>query len=444
MKLMVTSLNCYEVYKDVGIKYLPSIPESWSLKKAKFITKIYAGLTGKSGNDFSKESIPNFTKFIPFTSIYNTYKVKDIYQYVRSSSFEVQNIVNKNDILFLMSSETIEDIAACSIYKEEDSVYLNSFCKGLRVVNTQILLADYLNYLLKSSFYRIYFMQASRGFTRINLKQEYITNVLLVLPSLYEQTSITDFLDKKIDQIDKAITIKEQQIIRLKEYQQITIQKTVIQGLNPNVPMKDSGIEWIGKIPEHWETKPGFTIFSENKILNKEMKENTILSLSYGKIVIKPEEKLTGLVPESFSTYQVIKPSDIIIRCTDLQNDKTSLRTGISKYNGIITNAYLCLCAKTGSNNSSYLHYFLHVLDITKVIYMLGSGLRQNLSFQDFKHMLILIPPKSEQNKIVDFIEQKLFEIRKTIELQQLQIEKLREYKTTLINSAVMGKIKVV
>jgi len=109
---------------------------------------------------------------------------------------------------------------------------------------------------------------------------------------------------------------------------------------------KDSGVEWLGDIPEEWSIKPGLVAFSENKRSNKGMVCNTVLSLSYGKIIIKPEEKLVGLVPESFETYQLVEPNDIIIRCTDLQNDQTSLRTGLAKNVGIITSAYLNLKVK--------------------------------------------------------------------------------------------------
>ena len=104
---------------------------------------------------------------------------------------------------------------------------------------------------------------------------------------------------------------------------------------------KDSGIDWLGEIPGHWQTKPGLVALSENKRDNKGMKETQVMSLSYGNIIVKPEEKLTGLVPESFETYQVVEPGDIIIRGTDLQNDQTSLRTGLAKDRGIITSAYI-------------------------------------------------------------------------------------------------------
>lgn len=199
---------------------------------------------------------------------------------------------------------------------------------------------------------------------------------------------------------------------------------------------KDSGVEWLGEVPSQWELTIGMNVFRENKRDNKGMKEKTVLSLSYGQIIIKPEEKLVGLVPESFETYQIVEPNDIIIRCTDLQNDQTSLRTGLAKDKGIITSAYLNL--KVINNHSAkFLHYYLHTLDITKVLYKFGSGLRQNLSFLDFKRLPIIDIPLSEQQKISQFLDDKTAKIDQAVDLAEKQIALLKEHKQILIQNAV-------
>ncbi len=199
---------------------------------------------------------------------------------------------------------------------------------------------------------------------------------------------------------------------------------------------KDSGVEWLGEVPSHWGLTIGMNVFRENKRDNKGMKEKTVLSLSYGQIIIKPEEKLVGLVPESFETYQIVEPNDIIIRCTDLQNDQTSLRTGLAKDKGIITSAYLNL--KVINNHSAkFLHYYLHTLDITKVLYKFGSGLRQNLSFLDFKRLPIIDIPLSEQQKIAQFLDDKTAKIDQAVDLAEKQIALLKEHKQILIQNTV-------
>ena len=198
---------------------------------------------------------------------------------------------------------------------------------------------------------------------------------------------------------------------------------------------KKSGVEWLGEIPSHWEILCGFRVFNENKRKNIGMLDNRVLSLSYGQIVRKSEEKLVGLVPESFETYQIVKVGDIIVRCTDLQNDKVSLRIGLSKYDGIITSAYLNL--NIINSNPKYLYYFLYTFDVTKAIYQLGSGLRQSLSYKDFKKLNVLLPPKDEQGKIASYLDEKIAKIDIAISGKEKFIELLKEQKQIIINDAV-------
>lgn len=199
---------------------------------------------------------------------------------------------------------------------------------------------------------------------------------------------------------------------------------------------KPARSKWLSEVPSHWNLLPGMAVLKENKIRNIGMIEETVLSLSYGKVIVKPPEKLTGLVPESFETYQVINPNDIIIRPTDLQNDQTSLRTGISKDQGIITSAYICL-RPDPAHNPTFIHYLLHAYDLLKVYYGMGSGLRQNLDFRDFKRLELCIPPRKEQDRIANFLDQKTAEVDEAIDKKQRLIELLKEQKAILINQAV-------
>ncbi len=199
---------------------------------------------------------------------------------------------------------------------------------------------------------------------------------------------------------------------------------------------KPSGVEWLGEIPEHWEVKPGFTILFEAKEKNKGMKRNTVLSLSYGKIRVKEMEELTGLVPESFETYQFVNKGDIIFRPTDLQNDHVSLRSGISEFEGIITSAYLNLRLRPIADNKFY-SYFFRGIDNNKVIHGLGSGLRQNIDFRDFKRFDFPFPPLPEQTAIANFLDRKTTLIEQAIGIKEKQIELLKERRQILIHRAV-------
>ena len=199
---------------------------------------------------------------------------------------------------------------------------------------------------------------------------------------------------------------------------------------------KDSGVDWIGDIPVGWDVLPGLRFLKENKDKNTGFKRNTVLSLSYGNIRIKQEEELTGLVPESFETYQLVNKGDIIFRPTDLQNDKVSLRSSISEYAGIITSAYLNLRIKRNAH-CKFIHYFFRAIDNNKVIYGLGSGLRQNIDFRDFRRFQFSIPPLPEQTAIAEFLDEKCGKIDRAVAKKEKLIELLKERKQIVIQNAV-------
>jgi len=206
--------------------------------------------------------------------------------------------------------------------------------------------------------------------------------------------------------------------------------------LKPYPAMKDSEVPWLSRVPEHWQLLPALAAYKPRKVKNTGMVEKTVLSLSYGRIIVKPLEKLRGLVPESFETYQIVEAGNIIVRTTDLQNDQTSLRIGHARHRGIITAAYLCLETKP-----SVLHDFgfqlLNVYDLLKVTYGFGSGLRQNLDFSDIKRMPVLVPPLPEQAAIVRFLDHADRRIRRYIRAKQKLIKMLEEQKQVMIHRAV-------
>ena len=208
------------------------------------------------------------------------------------------------------------------------------------------------------------------------------------------------------------------------------------QPLQPYPAYKSSGVEWLGDVPAHWEQLPGRACYTEKKVPNVGMQESTVLSLSYGRIVVRPPEKLRGLVPESFETYQIIYPGDIVVRATDLQNDWNSLRFGLCRRRGIITSAYICLKAN-GVMSRDYGHLLLHSYDLKKVFYGLGSGLRQNLSWDDFRYLPCLVPPLAEQRAIVRYLDRANRRIQRYIEAKENLIAFLQEARQAIVQRAI-------
>lgn len=196
---------------------------------------------------------------------------------------------------------------------------------------------------------------------------------------------------------------------------------------------RNSNVLWVGNIPEHWQTKMLSQVATERKQKNKKCDRLPVLSLSYGNIV-RRKSLYEGLLPKSFDNYQVIYSDDIILRLTDLQNDHTSLRTGLVRENGIITSAYLCISPRV---NPQYLHYALHTYDVKKMFYSMGSGVRQSSNWNEVRYILLPVPPRSEQNQIVRFLDWKVSEINKLINVKYQEIDVLKEQRQRKLSHVV-------
>ncbi len=198
---------------------------------------------------------------------------------------------------------------------------------------------------------------------------------------------------------------------------------------------KDSGVEWLGEVPEHWEILPLYGTVVERKESNKGMLEDNLLSLSYGRIVPKDITSNDGLLPDSFETYQIVRPGDIVFRLTDLQNDKRSLRSAIVEETGIITSAYLAVIPKRA--RPSYMSYLFRSYDTTKVFYSMGGGLRQSMKFDDLKRMPTVLPPPEEQTQIAAFLDRETAKIDDLVAEQRRLMEVLKEKRQAVISHAV-------
>ena len=302
--------------------------------------------------------------------------------------------------------------------------------------------SKYIHFLIRSAYYIQSYKNYSKGI-RVNqwdLEHEAFTHIDLLLPSLEEQQKIVAFLDTETTRIDTLIAKQEKLIELLEEQRKSIISHAVTKGLNPNAPMKDSGVEWLGEVPEDWEVKRFGYIFTENKKKNIGLIETNVLSLSYGNIKEKNIDDNKGLLPESFETYQIIEPNDIVFRFTDLQNDKRSLRNAISKYHGIITSAYIGVKTK---ENADFYNYLFRAYDLQKVFYSMGDGMRQSLKMDELNKMPIVLPKIEAQERIVKFINEENQRINNLVVKQKNLIEKLKEYRSSIISHAVTGKIDV-
>ena len=197
---------------------------------------------------------------------------------------------------------------------------------------------------------------------------------------------------------------------------------------------KDSGVEWIGEIPAGWEVVNLSALATQRKRKNIGSIEGNVLSLSYGRIKRRIIDN-SGLLPESFETYNVIEPGDIVLRLTDLHNDQVSLRVGRSDERGIITSAY---CTLNPNNvDSRYLFDILACFDYQKGFYGLAGGVRQGLTFDGIKGLKFPLPSIREQQAIADYLDEKTAEIDSIVSQTERSIELLREYRKSVISEAV-------
>lgn len=277
---------------------------------------------------------------------------------------------------------------------------------------------------------------------RHSLTEDQLGAIPVIVPPIEEQQRIADFLDAKCAEIDALTADIQAQIDTLEQYKRSVITETVTKGLNPDAEMKDSGIEWVGEIPAHWLVHPVYYYYGERKNKNYLGKEDNLLSLSYGRVVRKDINTSDGLLPESFNIYNIVETGDIIIRPTDLQNDKRSLRTGLVKEHGIITSAYIDLCP-IKQVDSRYFYFLLHAYDVMKVFYNMGNGVRQGLNYSEFSRLMVFEPPYEEQVAIADYLETKVIEVDVIIERKKEQMSVLNAYKRSLIFEYVTGKKEV-
>lgn len=314
---------------------------------------------------------------------------------------------------------------------------------------------EFFHWAIRSKTYISFFGSASDG-VRIgqwDLSKDRMKNIPFVFPDFDSQKKIVEFIKDKAEQIDQAIAIKEQQIALLNERKQIVIQKAVMQGLNPNVAMKDSGVEWIGQIPEHWHLKKlkylaqveGGFAFSSDSFKDEGVQLLKISNLYMNTLSL--ERQPTFLDEKYLNTHSkwVVSKGDILMSLTGTLGKKdygfAILLEDDSKF---FLNQRV---GKISFNTDIDKFFILNQLQsdvFLDQIYQLPSGTKQaNLSNEHIENAYLIIPNSNEQKQIANFIAELVQATQILIENTLKEIAVLKEYKTTLINDAVTGKIKV-
>ena len=431
----------YEHYKDSGVAWLGEIPAHWELKPLKAVLverkesndpiktreilslSMDKGVTlysdkGRGGNK-AKEDITAYKLAYPNDIVLNSMNV------IVGSVGLSQYFGAVSPVYYtLYARYPYVSIKFCDKLFQNPSFQMSLFGLGNGILIKKSETSDKLNTI------------------RLRIPMDKLNKVLLPLPPLAEQTAIAEFLDQKTAQIDRAITQKEKLIALLQERRQILIHQAVTRGLNPTAPMKDSGVAWIGQIPAHWEVtrvKNVFRLITEPAPNNN---DHELLSV-YTDIGVKPRRELEERGNKASTTdgYWLVKKGDIVVN--KLLAWMGAI--GVSDYEGVTSPAYDILRAKRDVS-SEYFHFLFRSDICVSELKKHSRGImdmRLRLYFDKFADVMVPVPPMSEQKEIVAYIHRVTNKIATAITCKQNEIEKLKEYKATLINSAVTGKIKI-
>jgi restriction endonuclease S subunit len=288
---------------------------------------------------------------------------------------------------------------------------------------------------------RSYLVSLSFGGGQPNINQDTIKSLRLVVPPLPEQKAIAAYLDRETERIDQKVGLLEEKALLYKELKQSLISKSVTRGLDDSAPRSNSGVDWIGEIPQHWRLVRNKDLFRELKRkAGSKSGEYAVLSLTLKGVIKRDMVNIKGKVPASFDNYLVCKPSDLVICLFDM--DVTPRIVGLVKDAGIITSAYTLVEAFTGVSVEYFLYYFL-AQNKNGSLLAQSKTLRSTMTFDLFSQIAAPLPPLEEQQAIAHYLDEQTMKIDQIVEAIKEQLGLLKELRKTLINDVVTGKIRV-
>lgn len=409
----------YSEYKDSGVKWIGEIPGHWKIVRLKFVTE---------NLDYLRE---------PISAELRERKNPQYDYYGASGIIDKIDHYNVDDKVLLIGEDGANLLMRNLplVYRAEGKFWVNNHA---HILKTRLNDYSFFAHLLESQDYTLFVT----GTAQPKLSQFNLGNVPLPISPINEQKIMGKYLDSKVAKIDEYISIAEKKIAALEELKQTIIAEAVTRGIHKDVPMKDSGVKWIGMIPEHWKMnslRSYVKLYSE-----KNHPEKQLLSVTreMGVIVRNTESKEENhnFIPDDLSGYKLVRKGDFVIN--KMKSWQGSY--GVSKYEGIVSPAYYVCKLKFPYNDffsiaircKSYVPFFTQ--------YSKGIRVDQwDLSPIALKNIPFMEPPITEQQEIVTYIEAKAAKIDQLCQAERSQIEKLKEYKQRLISDVVTGKVKV-
>ena len=411
--------------KDSGIEWIGTIPFDWKCCKQKYEIQLING-RAYSDSEFEEDGK------------YRILRVSNLFSnptwYTSSLELPPDKYCENGDLLYSWSMSY-----APVIWSGEKVIYHYHIWKTKLSSNLNKKFAYYyLSALTDALKAKIH--ETTMGFITMGV----MNNSYIAFPCLKEQEKIVSFLDSQCSEIDALSADIQKEIETLEQYKRSVITEAVTKGLNPDVEMKDSGIEWVGNIPAHWDTIPIRYLFAECRLKNILNQEKTALKFTYGTIIKKTnfDSDSDEYVANTMTNYTVVYPGTIMINGLNLNYDFVSQRVGLVKDRGAITSAYLAIVP--GSRVvSEYANYQLKSWDYAKAFHNMGTGVRKTLDFSELGKKYFVTPSIEEQSKIVAFLDSKCKEIEAIIASKKQQLTVIDSYKKSLIYEYVTGKKEV-
>lgn len=409
----------YSEYKDSGVKWIGEIPGHWNAVSLKRVVKLINEKSNEQNIPYiALENIESFTgKILPLNEI---------------EPDSICNKFKKDDVLFCKLRPYLTKCVSPSFDGKCTSELL-----VLRNFNG---VANYLKYTLLSPRLVMDINASTYGAKMPRANWNYIGLCRVPLPPLPEQEAIVTYLDSKVAKIDEYISIAEKKIAALEELKQTIIAEAVTRGIHKDVPMKDSGVKWIGMIPEHWKIRKMKFVFKERS--EKGYPNEPVLSATQSNGVIPQSmyENRVVVVNKGFENLKLVCKGDFVISLRSFQG-------GIeyAYYRGIISAAYTILTKSAEFLNEGYVKNLFKSHPFVQLLKTCVTGIRegQNINYSLLRDKYIPVPPLAEQQEIVTYIEAKVANINQLCQAERSQIEKLKEYKQRLISDVVTGKVKV-
>lgn len=421
--------------KDSGIEWIGKIPAHWALSK---VGMFYNIVLGKMLQSEQSSDSDTYEKYLCAMNLGNNALKYDVLKKMWFSEKERQQYkVQKGDLIVVEGG----DVASCDIVKEDVSdLYIQNALHRVRAKKDFTL--EFLRYSLMMAKAQGYISLICNKATIAHFTKDKFSSLPFLAVPVDEQLKIVQVLDKKCAQVDALITNIQTQIEKLKAYKQSMITEVVTKGLDPTVPMKDSGVEWIGEIPAHWKIQRGKALFKETEARSADGSEELLTVSQYTGITPRSQKNVTMFEALSLEGYKICEIGDIAANTMWLWAGAI----GISEYRGVVSPSYNVYRQRSNNFAPRYLDHLLRAPMLVQEYASLSTGIRASrlrLYPKDFFNIMFPVPPLEEQQAILDALNSKLSAVDRLIAIKQAKIEKLEQYKRSLIYEYVTGKREV-